>query len=76
MVQRMKNPPKGAYVRPTSIAMVYGILGDRDLTMQWLQRAYAERDGMLAYARHEPAYVNFRKDPEFLDLMRRVGLSQ
>jgi tetratricopeptide (TPR) repeat protein len=76
MVHRMENPRPGVYVRPTSIAMVYGVLGDREQTMHWLERAYQERDGMLAYAKHEYSYAKYRKDPEFLDLMRRVGLSQ
>ena len=75
-LHKMENPRPGVYVRPTSIAMVYGVLGDRDQTMHWLQRAYTERDGMLAYAKREYCYAKYRNDPEFQDLMRRVGLSQ
>jgi TolB-like protein len=75
-LHKMENPQPGVYVRPTSIAMIYGVLGDRDQTMHWLQRAYSERDGMLAYAKREYCYAKYRSDPEFQDLMRRVGLSQ
>lgn len=76
LVRRMETPQKGRYVRPTSIAMVYAGLGDGEQTRHWLQRAYAERDGMLAYVKYESAYAKYRGDPWFQDLLRQVGVSQ
>jgi TolB-like protein/Tfp pilus assembly protein PilF len=76
LVKRLENAKPGVYVRPTSIAMVYAGLGDRDQTMHWLHRAYSERDGMLAYANREFAWDKYRNDPEFRDLLRQVGVSR
>ena len=50
---------------------LYG--GDRDRTMQWLERAYEDRDGNMPYIT-EPIYDSLRADPRFQDLLRRMNL--
>lgn len=61
-------------VDPLAIAVQHAGLGNREEARQWLERAYAERSGLLLYAigRHiwtEP----LQGDPEFEALRRRVG---
>lgn len=76
VLRRWEHPDDGLYVRPTSMAMVTAALGDGDATMSWLGKAYADRDGILAYAGRDPAFGKYRSDPRFQELMRKVGLAQ
>jgi TolB-like protein/Tfp pilus assembly protein PilF len=62
------------YISPGSVACVYAALGDRDGAFRTLDRAFEERDGMLAYARIFPAFAPLRSDPRFTALLRRLSL--
>ncbi len=62
------------YVSRGSVACVYAALGDRDGAFRNLDRAFEERDGMLAYAKIFPAFAALRSDPRFNALLRRVNL--
>jgi tetratricopeptide (TPR) repeat protein len=56
------------------IASLYAMLGDRDRTLLWLDRAYNERDPSLVAVHVDNAFVSIRDDPRFQDLLRRIGL--
>lgn len=73
-VRKWENPDRGAYVRPTSIAGVYGALNDREQVFHWLERAYQERDGMLAYINYQANLRKYRSDPRYRDLIGKLGL--
>ena len=62
------------YISPGSMACVYAALGDRDGAFRTLDRAFEERDGMLAYAKIFPAFATLRSDPRFTALLRRLNL--
>lgn len=66
---------RGSYLRGTRIAAAYAALGDRDAAMQWLERAYRDRDASLIYLDAWNWWVPLRGDPRFEDLRRRVGLT-
>lgn len=74
IVHRWEVPPSGVYVRPTAIANVYAVLGQQEQSIQWMQKAYEERDGMLMFTNTESLYKSYRADPRFADLMRKIGL--
>jgi serine/threonine protein kinase/tetratricopeptide (TPR) repeat protein len=61
------------YVPPYNIAMIYNGLGERDETLDWLERAYQQRDQKLVFLKVEPKWNNLRGDPRFQDLLHRVG---
>lgn len=75
-IQPWLAPKPGVFVRPTIIANVYSALGDSDQAIAWLQRAYAERDGMLAYINKEHSYVKYHADPRYQEILRKIGLAQ
>jgi hypothetical protein len=54
--------------------MVYAILGDRDQMYAWLDRAFAERDGMLAYMNHQGCFRHYLGEPRFQALLQKIGL--
>jgi serine/threonine-protein kinase len=57
-------------------AEVYAGIGEKDLAFEWLDRAYAERNPLLAYAGVMPFYDNLRPDARFTALLKRLGLAE
>ncbi len=64
------------YVSSYFIALIYLGLGELDQTFAWLEQAYEERSGFLAFVRVEPMLDDLRGDARFVDLLRRVGKEQ
>jgi serine/threonine protein kinase/tetratricopeptide (TPR) repeat protein len=65
------------YVAPYNFAAIYAGLGDKDQAFAWLDRAYADRSGFLAFYLKSDAHMDsLHSDPRFAELMRRVGLPQ
>ncbi len=62
------------YVPATHLATVRLGLGDADRAMQWLERAFADRDPWLTEAGVEPRWDGLRAHPGFRELIRRIGL--
>ena len=65
-------PEQGSNLK--EIAIVYGELGELDRAFEYLDRAYAEDPGSLAYFRADPTADPLRQDPRFDELMRKLGL--
>jgi TolB-like protein/DNA-binding winged helix-turn-helix (wHTH) protein len=64
------------FVRPFYVAVDYAYLGDKDRAFSCLQQAYQQHAGELAGLKIDPRFDSLRSDPRFVDLLRRVGLSQ
>ncbi|MGH7632010.1 MAG: tetratricopeptide repeat protein, partial [Gemmatimonadales bacterium] len=65
---------RSRYVSPVAYATAHIALGDTDEAFQWIERAFAERRGWLAYLRVEPIFDPIRGDPRFQALLDRMGL--
>ena len=63
----------GFYVAFSDFARTYAALGEKDLALQALEKAFAEREPM-AWLNVNPPWDPIRADPRFQDLVRRVGL--
>jgi hypothetical protein len=49
-------------------------LGDREQTLNWLERAYEERSGWLAWwVKLDPKFDALHGDARFQDLLARMG---
>jgi serine/threonine-protein kinase len=66
---------KERYVPSYLIAIIWLALGDADATFEWLEKAYEERYGFLAYLAVGPIFDPIRSDPRYEELARRVGLA-
>ena len=66
----------GRFVAPASIAMVYAVLGDKDVAFRWLERANAEHDLLAVRLKNDPRFAVLRGDPRFVDLVKRMGMPQ
>ncbi len=74
VIERLKGLMTQSYVPSYHIAMVYAFLGDTDAAFEWLDTAYRERNGTLAFLKTDVAMDNLKGDPRFVDFMRRLGL--
>ena len=57
------------------MALVYVHMGEKERALEWLERAYKDRDGQIIWIKVEPSFESLRSDPRFEDLVRRVGLT-
>jgi serine/threonine protein kinase/Tfp pilus assembly protein PilF len=62
------------YVSPVAQAQLYVTLGERDRAFEWLDKAYQDRRGWLAYLKIEPMLDGLRDDPRFQRLLERMRL--
>lgn len=65
---------KSSYVRRHDIATYYAMLGDKEQVIARLQRAVEDRNLFAVVLKVNPIYDNYRADPRFVALLRRVGL--
>ena len=72
----LKDRSQREYVSPYETAINYALMGDRDHTFEWLEKAYAERSGRMEYIKGEDAFEPFHSDPRYIDLLKRMGLPQ
>ncbi len=75
VIEQLKALMQERYVPAYQIAMVYAFLGDKDSAFQWLEKAYEERNGTLAYLKTDCAMDNLKGDPRLADLMNRLELN-
>jgi eukaryotic-like serine/threonine-protein kinase len=64
---------KRQLVPKTIVAGYYAHLGEREQAIQWLEKAYEERNVPISL-KVDPRWDGLRSDPRFADLIRRVGL--
>ncbi len=72
MLAQLEGLSKRQYVSSYFIAMIYLGLGDLDQTFEWLEKAYHERSGFLAFVQVEPMLDVLRTDQRFAVLMEKV----
>jgi TolB-like protein/Tfp pilus assembly protein PilF len=73
ILRELKRLSKEKFVGSFSFAVIYGGLGDKDKAFKSLDKAFEERNIVLAYAKLEPSYDPLRSDPRFQDLLRRMN---
>jgi hypothetical protein len=58
-----------------ALTKLYAALGDANAAFEWLEQAYRERRGWLAYLKVEPTLDPLRADPRFHGLLERMRLA-
>jgi len=62
------------HVLPYSIALIYNGLDERENALEWLEKAYEQRDPKMTFLKVEPKWNNLRSDPRFISLLKRMRL--
>lgn len=56
------------------IAEVYAFRGEADRAFEWLERAYAQRDGGLSQMKGSPLLKNLERDPRYAAFLKKMRL--
>ena len=63
-----------AATKPYDVGATYAMLGDKDKTFEWLERAYREQDPVMPSFIRSCRFDSIRSDARYADLMRRLGI--
>jgi serine/threonine protein kinase/Flp pilus assembly protein TadD len=75
VLDELNNRARTRYISPVAQAGLYVTLGEPDAAFEWLERAYRDRRGWLAYLNVEPMLDGVRSDPRFVRLLERMRLT-
>jgi TolB-like protein/DNA-binding winged helix-turn-helix (wHTH) protein/tetratricopeptide (TPR) repeat protein len=67
-----RSGPDQANAYPT--AVIWAGLGENDRALDWLDKAFEERESDLVMIKVEPSFDRLRTNPRFQRLMRHIGL--
>lgn len=59
---------------PFQIAEVYAYCGEPDKAIEWLERAYTQRDSGLAQLKGDPLMRNIERDPRYIAFLKKMKL--
>jgi TolB-like protein/Flp pilus assembly protein TadD len=76
ILEELKQLSAGRYVPLLRIDHIYIGLGENDLALEWLEKAYEERDSTLIWLKVDRVYDGLRSDPRFKALLKKVGLEK
>jgi len=76
ILRELSTRSKEEYVAPFSLARVYAALRELDAACDWLERAYADRNGLLVYIATDVRFDPLRSHPRFRALLRTMNLPE
>lgn len=68
-------PASEVHSSPYVRARIYAEIADVGHALQWLEKAYEERDGGLSLLKVDPGMDSLRMEPRFQAILERIGLS-
>lgn len=76
VLSRLLAAADGQYISPHYIAQIHLGLGNRDETLDWLEKAVEDRSPLLFTLRSDPAWDPIRKEPRFRAILEKIGLAE
>jgi len=70
----LKVLAKSRYVSSLYFAAIYTGLGEKSTALDWLDKAYKERNDRLLYLNVDPMADPLRSEPRFQKLMKQLKL--
>jgi TolB-like protein len=58
------------------VAQTYAYRGDHDLALEWLERAYRQKDAYLVEITGDPMFKNLADDPRYKAFLRKMKLPE
>jgi len=74
LLRELLEEREGGYFPALFIAMVYVGLGELDRALEWLEKAFAQRDSLLPVLEVDQMWDPVHSDPRCTDLLERMGL--
>jgi TolB-like protein/predicted Zn-dependent protease len=75
ILTELESQRRQRYVNPLNFARIHTGLGNRAEALRWLEQGYEDRTSWMVWLKVDPTYDPIRTDPQFIDLVQRVGLS-
>jgi len=76
VLARLDQLAKTRYIPRNVQASVYLGLGQKELALDWLEKACDEHDAEVAFLKVDPEFAPLRSEPRFQALLKKVGLDQ
>ena len=76
ILNNLKQRAGKEYVSGINLAMIHLGLDQKEEAMDWLEKAYQERDRALVWLKIKWIYDPLRNEPRFKDLLRRMNFSE
>jgi TolB-like protein len=73
LVDDLRARDQTEFVWPMGLAMAYAHLGEENVALDYLERAYDERVGWMPLLGREPAFDALRSAPRFERLLGKIG---
>ncbi len=73
VLEELRQMSKTRYVPPYNFALVFNGLGEREKALDYLEKAFAEKNALMVFLKVEPKWNNLRSEACFIDLMRRMN---
>jgi eukaryotic-like serine/threonine-protein kinase len=67
---------KTGHLSASTTAMHFALAGMNERALEWLERAWQERDPDLPYLGVDPSFEGLRKEPRFRELLRRMNFPE
>jgi eukaryotic-like serine/threonine-protein kinase len=74
-LNKLQELSKRRYVSPCYAARIYAGLGAKEHMLQLLKKAYQDHSDRLLDLQEDPVFDSYRTEPQFLDLIHRVGFA-
>lgn len=75
VLRRLEALSRERYVPPYAMALVHAGLDEREAALEWLDKAYDERDVHLIFLPVDPKWDPYRTDTRFGALLARCGFT-
>ena len=72
--EKMENISKKTYVRSLWIARLHAYAGNNECSLNWLEKAFCERDSLLVNLRVSRDWDNIRGESQFQVLLKKMNL--
>jgi tetratricopeptide (TPR) repeat protein len=73
LLDQLGERSKREYVSPGEFAILCSRLGEKDQALDWLERAYEERDWIVFQLGVDPLFASFHSDPRFVALLKKLN---
>jgi serine/threonine-protein kinase len=73
ILRELEDLSKQRYVSPSNVATVYLGLGEKEKALDWLEKAFADRDPVLWWITGDQLYDSVRDTPRFQALVQKIS---
>jgi serine/threonine protein kinase/tetratricopeptide (TPR) repeat protein len=74
MLEELVARSERQYVSPYGIASAFAVAGENERALDWLEKAFEQRDGTLVWIKVHPRMDGLRAEPRFRELLARLHL--